>query len=166
MKRPRNRTLPLKFAPYAKVVCLNYPDNIEQPHCLEFCGTYWENLLDAFFRNNPEIYRHIHYLDTDLGMTAGAIEIGFKYETTDELIEHICNQAIQMMQVATTPIFKVGQSALFKSAYLIHSKQYDGCEVIIKRLLTEDECDIDMVGFGYEVETNGEIFHAYQDELS
>lgn len=165
MKRPRNRTLPLKFAPYAKVVCLDYPDNIEAPHCLEFCGTHWENLLDDFFRNNQEIYQHIHYLDTNLGMTAGAIEIGFKYETTDELIEHICSQAIQMMQVATTPMFKVGQSALFKTTQR-DLLQYNGCEVIIKRLLTEDECDIDEVGFMYEVTTNGETFQAYQNELS
>lgn len=165
MERPRNRTLPLKFAPYAKVVCLNYPDNIEKPNCVEFCGTHWEDLLDDFFRNNPEIYRHIHYLDTDLGITAGAIEIGFKYETTDELIEHICNQAIQMMQVATTPIFKVGQSALFKTTQS-DLVQYNNCEVIVKCLLTEDECDIDEVGFMYEVETNGETFQAYQDELS
>lgn len=165
MKRERNRTLPLKFAPYAKVVCLDYPDNIEKPYCLEFCGTHWANLLDDFFRNNPEIYQHIHQLDTNLGMTAGAIEIYFKYDTTDELIEHICNQAIQMMQNATQPIFKGGQSALFKTTQsdLI---QYNDREVIVNRLLTEDECDIDEVGFMYEVTVNGEVFQAYQDELS
>ena len=44
--------------------------------------------------------------------------------------------------------------------------KYNGCEVTINRLLTEDECDIDEVGFMYEVEINGEIFQAYQDELS
>lgn len=165
MKRPRNRTLPLKFSPYAKVVCLDYPDNIEKPNCLEFCGTHWENLLDDFFRNNPKIYQHIHYIDTDLGMTAGAIEIGFKYDTTDELIEHICNQAIQMMQIATQPIFVIGARAFFSTTQSDLMK-YNGYEVIIKRLLTEDECDIDEVGFMYEVETNGETFQAYQDELS
>lgn len=165
MKRSRNRTLPLTFEPYAKVVWLNYPDNIEAPHCLEFCGTHWEDLLYDFFRNNEEIYQHIHQLDTDLGMTAGAIEIHFKYDTPNELIEHICNQAIQMIQVAATPIFEVGQSALFKTNQS-DLLQYNDCEVFIKRLLTEDECDIDDVGFMYEVEANGETFQAYQDELS
>ncbi len=165
MKRPRNRTLPLIFEPYAKVVWLNYPDNIEKPHCLEFCGTHWEHLLCDFFINNDEVYDLIHGIDTNMGMTAHAIEIAFKYDTPDNVIEEICNRAIQMMQVATTPIFKVGQSALFKTTQS-DLLQYNDCEVIIKRLLTEDECDIDEVGFMYEVETNGETFQAYQDELS
>ena len=165
MKRPRNRTLPLKFAPYAKVVVLEYPDNIVNPICLEYSGTHWENLLYDFFHNNEEIYQHIHQLGTDLGMTAGAIEIYFKYDATDELIEEICNRAIQMMQEATKPKFKVGQSALFKTTQS-DLVQYNDREVIVSRLLTEDECDIDEVGFMYEVETNGEVFQAYQDELS
>lgn len=165
MKRPRNRTLPLTFKPYSKVVLLNYPDNIMNPACLEYCGTHWENLLYDFFRNNEEIYQHVYSLQTNLGMTAGAIEILFKYDTPDELIEEICNRAIQMMQVATTPMFKVGQSALFKTTQS-DLLQYNNCEVIVKRLLTEDECDIDEVGFMYEVTTNGEAFQAYQDELS
>ncbi len=164
MKRARDRTLPLALERYAKVVFLNYPDNIENPGCLEYCGTHWENLLYDFFRNNEEIYNYIWQLGTDLGMTAGAIEIYFKYDTPDNIIEEICNQAIQMMREATQPIFKVGQSALFKTTQsdLI---QHNNCEVIVKRLLTEDECDIDEVGFIYEVETNGEIFQAFQDEL-
>lgn len=165
MKRPRNRTLPLKFEPYAKVVLLNYPDNIVNPTYLEYSGTHWENLLYDFFRNNEEIYQHIHSLETNLGMTAGAIEIHFKYDTSNELIEEICNKAIRMMQVATQPIFKVGQSALFKTTQS-DLVQHNDREVIVKRLLTEDECDIDEVGFMYEVETNGETFQAYQDELS
>ena len=165
MKRPRNRSLPLTFEPYAKVVQLNYPDNIENPVCLEYCGSHWADLLDDFFRNNEEIYQHIHQLGTDLGMTAGAIEIYFKYDTPNELIEDICNKAIKMMQVATIPIFNGGQSAIFNTTQgdLV---QYNGCEVIVRRLLTEDECDIDEVGFMYEVSVNGETFHAYQDELS
>ena len=165
MKRPRNRTLPLTFEPYAKVVWLNYPDNIERPHCLEYSGTHWENLLCNFFQNNEEIWQHIHQIDTDLGMTAGAIEIYFKYTTSDELIEDICNKAIQMLQVAATPKFKAGQKARFNTKQY-DLMQYNGCEVLVKRLLTEDECDIDDVGFMYEVETNGETFEAYQDELS
>jgi hypothetical protein len=165
MKRPRNRTLPLTFEPYAKVVWLNYPDNIEKPHCLEYCGPHWENLLYDFFRNNEEIYQHIHSLETNLGMTAGAIEIHFKYDTPNELIENICNRAIQMMQSATQPIFVIGARAFFDTTQSDLIK-YNGREVIIKRLLTEDECDIDEVGFMYEVETNGETFQAYQDELS
>ena len=165
MKRPRNRTLPLTFEPYAKVVWLNYPDNIEYPNALEFCGTHWENLLCDFFQNNEEIWQHIHQIDTDLGMTAGAIEIYFKYTTSDEYIEHICNKAIQMLQVAAIPKFKAGQKAIFNTRQS-DLLQYNDCEVIVKRLLTEDECDIDDVGFMYEVETNGETFEAFQDELS
>ena len=165
MKRPRNRNLPLTFEPYAKVVWLNYPSNIEKPHCLEYCGTHWANLLYDFFHNIAEVYDTIWQLETNLGMTAGAIEIYFKYDTPDNVIEHICNQAIQMMQSATQPIFKVGQSALFKTTQS-DLVQYNDCEVIVKRLLTEDECEIDEVGFMYEVETNGETFQAYQDELS
>ena len=165
MKRPRNRTLPLKFAPYAKVVVLEYPDNIVNPIYLEYSGTHWENLLYDFFRNNEKIYRHIHQLGIDLGMTAGAIEIYFKYETTDELIEYICNQAIQMMQEATTPKFKVGQTALFKTTQS-DLVQYNDSEVIVRRLLAEDECDIDEVGYMYEVAYYDAIFQAYQDELS
>lgn len=165
MKRPRNRTLPLQFEPYAKVVWLNYPDNIENPSYLEYCGTYWENLLYNFFHDNEEIWQHIYQLSTDNGMTPIAIAIYFKYNTSDELIEHICTQAIQMMQSVTKPSFKVGQSALFKT-YQSDLMMYNNCEVTVKRVLTDDECDIDEVGFIYEVTVNGEVFQAFQDELS
>ena len=161
MKRPRNRTLPLKFEPLVKIVALQYPDNIEKRGCLEYCGSYWENLLDDFFRK----WECVCEIDTNVGMSADAIRVSFKYDTPDELIKEICNQAIQMMQVATTPMFKVGQSALFKTTQS-DLLQYNDCEVIVKRLLTEEECDIDYVGFMYEVTTNGETFQAYQDELS
>ena len=161
MKRPRNRALPLTFKPYAKLVALQYPDNIENPIFLEYCGTHWDNLLYDFFDKQECVCG----FEENVGMTADAIQVYFEYDTPDDVIEEICNQAIQMMQVATKPIFRVGQSALFKTTQsdLI---QYDDCEVIVKRLLTEDECDIDEVGFMYEVETNGETFQAYQDELS
>lgn len=165
MKRPRNRNLPLTFEPYAKVVWLNYPDNIENPDCLEYCGEMWENLLYDFFRNNEEIYDLIWELDTDMGMTARAIEIHFKYDTADDVIEDICNQAIQFVLKATQPKFKVGQSVLFKTAQS-DLMQYNNREVVVRRLLTDDECDIDEVGYMYEVAYYDAIFQAYQDELS
>lgn len=165
MKRARDRTLPLKFEPYAKVVWLNYPDNIEHPNCLEYCGEHWANLLYDFFHNNEEIYDKIHQLDTDLGMTAGAIEIHFKYDTPEDVIEEICNQAIQFMLKAMQPAFKVGQTALFKT-YDSDLLKHNNSEVVIQRILTDDECDIDDVGFMYEVSSNSEVFQAYQDELS
>ena len=165
MKRPRNRNLPLTFEPYAKVVWLNYPDNIECPNCLEYCGDRWASLLYDFFRNNEEIYDLIWSLDTDMGMTAHAIEIHFKYDTPNDVIEDICNQAIQFVLKETQPKFKVGQTVLFKTTQS-DLVQYNGCKVIINRLLTDDECDIDEVGYMYEVTADSEVFQVYQDELS
>ena len=165
MKRPRNRNLPLTFEPYAKVVWLNYPDNIECPNCLEYCGDRWASLLYDFFRNNEEIYDLIWSLDTDMGMTAHAIEIHFKYDTPNDVIEDICNQAIQFVLKETQPKFKVGQTVLFKTTQS-DLVQYNGCKVIVNRLLTDDECDIDEVGYMYEVTADSEVFQVYQDELS
>ena len=166
MKRPRNRTLPLKFAPQAKLVCLEYPNATHRPYALEYCGPHWENLLFDFFYNNKEIREHLYDIpDIDVGFTNDAIRISFKYDTPNEVIEEICNRAIQMMQIATQPIFKVGQSALFKTTQS-DLLQYNDREVIVKRVLTEDECDIDEVGFMYEVTTNGETLQAFEDELS
>lgn len=166
MKKPINRTLPFKFEPYAKVVWLNYPDDTEDPNCLEFCGTHWEDLLFNFFINNEEIHDFVIEVDTNMGMTNRAIEIHFRYYTSDEMIEHICNQAIEMMKVATQPKFKIGQLAIFQT----HQSDlmiYNNCDVTIQRVLTDDECDIDDVGFMYEVITfNGNVFQAFQDELS
>ena len=165
MKRPRNRTLPLEFESYAKVVWLNYPDNIEKPHALEYCGPMWENALYDFFRNNKEIADLIWQIDTDMGMTAQAIEIHFKYDIPDDVIEDICNQAIQFVLKETQPKFKVGQIALFRTTQS-DLMQYNNREVIVRRLLTDDECDIDEVGYMYEVAHYDAIFQAYQDELS
>ena len=165
MKRPRNRNLPLTFEPYAKVVWLNYPDNIECPNCLEYCGDRWASLLYDFFRNNEEIYDLIWSLDTDMGMTAHAIEIHFKYDIPNDVIEDVCNQAIQFVLKETQPKFKVGQTVLFKTTQS-DLVQYNGCKVIVNRLLTDDECDIDEVGYMYEVTADSEVFQVYQDELS
>lgn len=166
MKRPRNRALPLKFEPYAKVIYLNYPDNIENPCALEYCGERWANLLYDFFRNNAEIYDLILQLDTDLGMTNGAIEVYFKYDTPNDVIEDICNKAIQFVLKETQPKFKVGQAALFKTTD-DDLMTYNNCGVIVKRLLTEDECDIDEVWYMYEVmAVDGKTFQVYEDELS
>ena len=159
--RARNRNLPLKFEPYAKTVSLHYPDNIEHPNLLEYCGTHWENLLVNFFEKQKCVVN----TDTNNGMTSQAIEISFKYETSDDMIEEICNQAIQLILQASRPKFKVGSAATFTTTQsdLI---QYDGQGVTIQRILSEDECDIDEVGFMYEVMNfNGNKFQAFEEEL-
>ena len=162
--KKRDRTIPLKFAPYCKTVCLEYPMH-EGTNYLEYGGCYWEGILYNFLHDNEEIYAHIIELDTDVGMTADIIRISFKYETPDDVIENICNQAIQFMLKATQPAFSVGQTAIFNThdSDLI---QHNNSEVEIHRILTDEECDIDDVGFMYEVTRNGEIFEAYQDELT
>ena len=161
MKRERKRDLPLKFEPYSKVVSLHYPDNIEDSNLLEYCGTHWENLLTYFFRSQECV------LDTDTnnGMTPQAIEISFKFDTSDEKIEVICKQAIQFILEAAEPKFAKGAVALFTTSQT-DLMQYDNEEVTIQRVLSEDECDIDEVGYMYEViDFNGNKFQAYQDEL-
>lgn len=99
-----------------------------------------------------------------MGMTAHVIEIHFKYDTPDDVIEDICNQAIQFVLKETQPKFKVGQTALFQTTQS-DLLQHNNREVVIRRLLTEDECDIDEVGYMYEVSYYDAIFQAYQDEL-
>lgn len=161
MKRTRNRNLPLKFEPYSKKVSLHYPDNIEDASLLEYCGTHWENLLQYFFRS----YDCVLETDTNNGMTSQAIEISFKYDTSDEMIEVICNQAIQFILGATTPKFTKGTVALFTTSQT-DLLQYDNKEVTIQRILSEDECDIDEIGYMYEVmDFDGNKFQAFQDEL-
>ena len=76
MKRTRQRNLPLKFKTNSKIVSLHYPDNVEAPHALEFCGTHWENLLIDFFRKQDCVID----TDTNNGMTSQAIEISFEYD--------------------------------------------------------------------------------------
>lgn len=161
MKRTRNRNLPLKFEPYSKKVSLHYPDNIEDSSLLEYCGTHWENLLQYFFRS----YDCVLETDTNNGMTSQAIEISFKYDTSDEIIKFICNQAIQFLLEATKPKFTNGSVALFTTSQT-ELRQYDNEEVTVQRLLSEDECDIDEVGYMYEViDLNGNKFQAFEDEL-
>ena len=161
MLRTRNRSIPLKFEPYSKVVSLHYPDNIEDSNLLEYCGTHWENLLTDFFRKQDCVVD----TDTNNGMTSQAIEISFKYDTSDEVIEVICNQAIQLILDASQPKFVNGSMAIFtttQSDLILYNNQ----EVTILRTLSEDECDIDEVGYMYKViNVNGNIFEAFEDEL-
>lgn len=161
MKRERKRDLPLKFEPYSKTVSLHYPDNIEDSSLLEYSGTHWENLLVNFFKKQDCVIK----TDTNNGMTPQAIEVVFNYDTPDEVIEVICNQAIQLILDATEPKFIVGSRAIFTTTQS-DLKQYDGQEVTIQRILSEDECDIDEVGYMYEViGFNGNIFQVFEDEL-
>ena len=70
------------------------------------------------------------------------------------------------MQKATQPKFVIGARAFFGTTQsdLI---QYNGQEVIIQRVLTDEECDIDEVGYMYEVKSYfGDLFQAFEDELS
>ena len=65
----------------------------------------------------------------------------------------------------TQPAFEIGSTAIFTTTQ-DDLKQYDGQPVTIQRILTEDECDIDDVGYMYEVLTfNGNQFQAFEDEL-
>lgn len=161
MKRTRQRNLPLKFEPYSKTVSLHYPDNVEDSNLLEYSGTHWENLLKYFFRS----FDCVLDTDTNNGMTSQAIEISFKYNTSDEMIEVICNQAIQFILEATKPKFTKGTVVLFTTSQT-DLQQYDNKEVTIQRILSEDECDIDEVGYMYEVmDFDGNKFQAFQDEL-
>ena len=161
MKRERKRDLPLKFKPYSKTVSLHYPDNIKDSSLLEYCGTHWENLLTDFFRKQDCVID----TDTNNGMTSQAIEISFKYDTPDEVIEVICNQAIQLILDASQPKFVNGSMAIFTTTQS-DLMLYNGQEVTILRTLSEDECDIDEVGYMYKViNVNGNIFEAFEDEL-
>ena len=161
MKKTKNRNLPLKFEPYSKVVSLHYPDNVENPKLLEYSGTHWENLLTDFFRKQDCVID----TDTNNGMTSQAIEISFKYDTPDEVIEVICNQAIQLILDASQPKFVNGSMAIFTTTQS-DLMLYNGQEVTILRTLSEDECDIDEVGYMYKViNVNGNIFEAFEDEL-
>ena len=146
---------------FSKTVSLHYPDNIEDPNLLEYCGTHWENLLTDFFRKQDCVID----TDTNNGMTSQAIEVSFKYDTPDEMIEVICNQAIQLVLDASQPNFIIGSIAIFTTTQS-DLKQYDGQEVTIQRILSEEECDIDEVGYMYEVMNfNGNKFQVFEDEL-
>lgn len=157
-----DRSKPLIFAPLGKIVCLEYPRTDTNPFCIEYYGTHWENILSNFFNKQECVCQ----VDTDVGMTADAIRVTFKYDTPDDTIKEICNQAIQTIQKAAQPSFKIGQTVLFQttqSDLIKHNNSF----VTIQRLLSDEECDIDDVGYMYEVKTeNGDVFQAFEDELS
>lgn len=63
------------------------------------------------------------------------------------------------------PLFAVGARAFFSTTQS-DMTHLDGQEVTIKRVLTDEECDIEDVGFMYEVEGYGGIlFQVFEDEL-
>ena len=161
MRGMRDRSQPLTYRPLSKMVCLEYPDNSEYPNCLAYCGTYWEDKLYNFFDGNE----YVCEIDTNVGMTNVAIYVGFKYDTPDEVVKEICEQAIQMIEKAKQPKFKVGEGTFFATGqrdFMVYNHQ----KVTIQRILTDDECDIDMVGFKYEVKAcDGNVFEAFEDDL-
>lgn len=63
------------------------------------------------------------------------------------------------------PLFAVGARAFFSTTQSDMS-HLSGQEVTIKRVLSDDECDIEDVGFMYEVEAyGGNLIRAFEDEL-
>lgn len=64
-----------------------------------------------------------------------------------------------------TPMYDPGDEVLFATQQE-DLKKYDGKRVRIARLLSENECDVDDVGFMYEVTYDDDSFHAFEDELS
>lgn len=64
------------------------------------------------------------------------------------------------------PEFKPEQKVIFRSTDSgpEYQKPYDA---VVNRLLTSDECDIQDVGYMYEIQfSDGTTKHAFEDELS
>ena len=84
--------LSLKFL--SKTVALVYPDSKINPICLQYCFGFEESKkLYRFFDECDCVYD----IDTDVGMTANAIFVSFKYDTPDEVVKEICEKAIELM---------------------------------------------------------------------
>ena len=81
------------------------------------------------------------------------------------LIEYGLNKSDVSIDEGQSPVFRPGASALFKTEQS-DLRKYNGKVVLIKHLLTEQECDIPDVGFMYEVECEFVTFHAFEDELT
>lgn len=78
----------------SKEVSLMYPDSEERRYCLEYVFEEEElEKLCNFFKQ----YDCVWDVDTDVGMSADAIRVSFKYDTPDETIKEICEKAIDLM---------------------------------------------------------------------
>lgn len=90
MKRKNKLSLSLD----SKEVSLVYPDSEERRYCLEYIfeEEELEKLCDFFKR-----YNCVLDIDTDVGMSADAIRVSFKYDTPDEIVKEICKKAIEFM---------------------------------------------------------------------
>ena len=163
MDRKIDRTLPFVFAPTCKVVAINYPENPYHPGSLEFCGDYWEHLLTEFF-TQKRFSRFGVQVDTDNGMTAKAIEVCFAYETPDEIIKNICEEAIRYMDAKVHPIYKTGDIVVLISKDVEH-QQWNGQKMTIVGL--DEDNDIDDNGFKYLVKSQDgtiiSVFECYLD---
>ena len=162
MNRKIDRTLPFVFAPTCKVVAINYPENPHHPGSLEFCGDYWEHLLTEFFTD--ERFKNFGiFVDTDNGMTAKAIEVSFDYNTPDEIIQDICEEAIRYMSCKVKPEFDFAQIVTLNSKNP-ELAPWNG-EFLTVMGLDEDN-DIDDNGFKYLLRDKNHVtISAYQHEL-
>ena len=161
MDRP-NRTLPFVFVPCCKVVSINYPENPDNPGCLEFCGDYWEHLLMKFFQQK-RFLNFVEGFDIDNGMTAKAIEVSFAYSTPDHIIQDICEEAVRYMSIKTHPEFRRANVVTVNSTRA-EIKSWNGREVFVLGL--DEENDIDDNGFKYLLrDKTGITFTAYENEL-
>lgn len=63
------------------------------------------------------------------------------------------------------PMFAIGARAFFSTTQS-DMTHLNGQEVTIRRVLSDDECDIEDVGFMYEVEIyGGNLIQVFEDEL-
>ena len=90
MKTRKNK---LGFTLDYKEVSLQYPD-AENATYLEYCfDADEEEKLHKFLKT----FDCICDIDFDVGMTADAVRLRFKYDTPDETVVEICNKAIEHM---------------------------------------------------------------------
>lgn len=162
MKKRINRTLPFVFKPQCKVVSIDYPEDPHNPGCLEFCGEYWEHLLHEFF-TQKRFSRFGVYVDTENGMTAKAIEVSFAYETPDEIIQNICEEAIRYMRAKIRPIYQSGESVVLV-ANDIELQKWNGQKLTVVGL--DQDNDIDENGFKYLLrDSDGSVISAFEHNL-
>jgi hypothetical protein len=159
MKRRIDRTLPFVFKPQCKVVSIDYPEDPYKPGCLEFCGEHWEHFLMEFF-TQKRFSRFGVYVDTENGMTAKAIEVSFAYDTPDEIIKDICEEAIQYMSTKVHPIYQPGESVVLISKD-IEQQQWNGQKMTVIGL--DEDNDIDENGFKYLLRAkDGTVISAFE----
>lgn len=151
--RLRQRDIPLKFVPIYKTVSLEYPNNIDNPNYLEFCGPYWVSLLCNFFDQYKD---YIQDVDTNTGMSAAAIFVNFNYNVPDDIITDICNRAIAMILENSKPKYKIRDKIILKieENTFIHGT--------IKEVCLDN--DVDYYGFTYHITDHYGNTYEYEPE--